>query len=67
MVQRISAKDYEVVSALPAVADATENTIYLLKVGTSPDVWYDEYGLIDGVLTKLSVDLSDFLLSAGEY
>lgn len=66
-VHRISAKDYEVVSALPAVADATENTIYLLKVGTAPDVWYDEYAKIDGAWEKLSVDLSDFIISAGEY
>lgn len=66
-VHRVSAKNYEVVSALPAVADAMENTIYLLKVGTAPDVWYDEYAKIDGAWEKLSVDLSDFVLNAGEY
>lgn len=58
----------EIVSALPAVASAKENVIYMVpKAGGTGDQKYGEYMLINGALEKIGdteVDLTDYAKTA---
>lgn len=54
----------EIVTTLPEVADADENTIYMIaKTGGSGTQQYDEYFLVNGAFEKIgdtAVDLTDY-------
>lgn len=54
----------EIVDALPAVAAAKENTIYMVRNTSTGDNKYDEYMLINGALEKIgdtAPDLSGYV------
>ena len=65
-VQRISAKDYEVVSALPA--SGTSETIYLLeKTDGDGAKYYEANGYINDAWQPIREDMSGWVINAGEY